>query len=127
MAQDRILTTHVGSLPRPQEVVDQLFAEDDGSLTDHATYARVMREAVATVVKRQVEAGVDVVSDVETSKISYATYIRHRLTGFKLGDMPRAVPSDLDDFPGNYSGSCCNSIDKAGYFMSCMSFRIYPS
>ena len=99
MAQDRILTTHAGSLPRPQEVVDQLFAEDDGSLTDHATYARVMREAVATVVKRQVEAGVDVVSDGETSKISYATYIRHRLTGFELGDMPRAVPSDLDDFP----------------------------
>ena len=79
--------------------MDQLFAEDDGSLTDHATYARVMREAVATVVKRQVEAGVDVVSDGETSKISYATYIRHRLTGFELGDMPRAVPSDLDDFP----------------------------
>ena len=99
MAQDRILTTHVGSLPRPQEVVDQLFAEDEGTLTDHATYARVMRQAVATVVKRQVDAGVDVVSDGETSKISYATYIRHRLTGFELGEMPRAVPKDLDDFP----------------------------
>ena len=99
MAQDRILTTHVGSLPRPQEVVDQLFAEDAGTLTDHATYARVMRQAVATVVKRQVDAGVDVVSDGETSKISYATYIRHRLTGFELGEMPRAVPKDLDDFP----------------------------
>ena len=99
MAQDRILTTHVGSLPRPQEVVDQLFAEDAGTLTDHATYARVMREAVATVVKRQVDVGVDVVSDGEMSKISYATYIRHRLTGFELGEMPRAVPRDLDDFP----------------------------
>ena len=99
MAQDRIFTTHVGSLPRPQEVVDQLFAEDEGTLTDHATYARVMRQAVATVVKRQVDAGVDVVSDGETSKISYATYIRHRLTGFELGEMPRAVPKDLDDFP----------------------------
>ena len=99
MAQDRILTTHVGSLPRPQEVVDQLFAEDAGTLTDHATYARVMREAVATVVKRQVDVGVDVVSDGEMSKISYATYIRHRLTGFELGEMPRAVPKDLDDFP----------------------------
>ena len=99
MAQDRILTTHVGSLPRPQEVVDQLFAEDAGTLTDHATYARVMREAVATVVKRQVDVGVDVVSDGEISKISYATYIRHRLTGFELGEMPRAVPKDLDDFP----------------------------
>ncbi len=99
MAQDRILTTHVGSLPRPQAVVDQLFAEDAGTLTDHATYARVMRDAVTTVVRRQVDAGVDVVSDGEMSKISYATYIRHRLTGFELGEMPRTVPRDLDDFP----------------------------
>jgi 5-methyltetrahydropteroyltriglutamate--homocysteine methyltransferase len=76
-----------------------LFAEDQGTLTDHETYARVMRESVAAVVKQQVDAGVDVVSDGETSKISYATYIRHRLDGFEIGDMPRAVPKDLDDFP----------------------------
>ncbi|MFN0161236.1 MAG: cobalamin-independent methionine synthase II family protein [Burkholderiales bacterium] len=99
MAASRILTTHVGSLPRPQEVVDQLFAEDQGTLTDRETYARVMRANVAAVVKKQVEAGVDVVSDGEMSKISYATYIRHRLTGFEIGEMPRAVPRDLDDFP----------------------------
>lgn len=99
MTTDRILTTHVGSLPRPQEVVDQLFAEDQGALLDRAVYARVMREAVASVVRKQVEAGVDVVSDGEMSKISYATYIRHRLTGFEIGEMPRAVPRDLDDFP----------------------------
>ncbi len=100
MAQNRILTTHVGSLPRPQEVVDQLFAEDQGTLTDRDGYARVMRDSVAAVVKKQVEAGVDVVSDGEMSKISYATYIRHRLNGFEIGEMPRAVPKDLDDFPG---------------------------
>ncbi|MBL8385050.1 MAG: cobalamin-independent methionine synthase II family protein [Burkholderiales bacterium] len=99
MAATRILTTHVGSLPRPQEVVDQLFAEDQGTLADRDTYARVMRANVAAVVKKQVEAGVDVVSDGEMSKISYATYIRHRLTGFEIGEMPRAVPRDLDDFP----------------------------
>lgn len=99
MSPSRILTTHVGSLPRPQEVVDQLFAEDQGTLTDRETYARVMRAGVAAVVKKQVEAGVDVVSDGEMSKISYATYIRHRLTGFEIGEMPRAVPRDLDDFP----------------------------
>ncbi len=100
MAQTRILTTHVGSLPRPQEVVDQLFAEDQGTLTDRDAYARVMRDSVAAVVNKQVEAGVDVVSDGEMSKISYATYIRHRLNGFEIGEMPRAVPKDLDDFPG---------------------------
>ncbi|MBL8380482.1 MAG: cobalamin-independent methionine synthase II family protein [Burkholderiales bacterium] len=99
MSPSRILTTHVGSLPRPQEVVDQLFAEDQGTLTDRETYARVMRAGVAAVVKKQVEVGVDVVSDGEMSKISYATYIRHRLTGFEIGEMPRAVPRDLDDFP----------------------------
>jgi 5-methyltetrahydropteroyltriglutamate--homocysteine methyltransferase len=99
MSENRILTTHVGSLPRPQEVVDQLFAEDQGTLTDQQTYARVMREAVATVVRKQVDMGVDVVSDGEMSKISYATYIRHRLNGFEIGEMPRAVPKDLDDFP----------------------------
>ena len=73
MAESRILTTHVGSLPRPQVVVDQLFAEDNGTLTDRAAYDQVMREAVAEVVRKQVESGVDVVSDGETSKISYAT------------------------------------------------------
>jgi len=96
---DRILTTHVGSLPRPQVVVDQLFAEDQGQSVDLARYARVMTDAVDDVVRKQVSAGIDVVSDGEMSKISYATYIRHRLTGFEIGEMPRATPLDLDDFP----------------------------
>lgn len=96
---DRILTTHVGSLPRPQHVVEQLFAQDAMQDHDHATFESVMKDAVRDVVARQVAARVDVVSDGETSKISYATYIRHRLTGFELGVLPRAVPRDLDDFP----------------------------
>lgn len=95
---DRILTTHVGSLPRPQEVVDLLFAQDRGEDYDAAQFDEVMRRAVADVVKRQAEAGIDIVSDGEMSKISYATYIRHRLTGFE-GDSPRPTPQDLDDFP----------------------------
>ena len=93
------LTTHVGSLPRPQRVVDQLFAQDAGTGYDPATFEAVMREEVHDVVRRQVESGIDVVSDGEMSKISYATYIRHRLTGFEIGVMPRATPKDLDDFP----------------------------
>lgn len=99
MAFDRIFTTHVGSLPRPQPVVDQVFAEDRGEPVDDGVYARVIGQAVADVVGRQVEAGVDLVSDGEMSKIGYATYIRHRLSGFEIGEVPRATPADLDAFP----------------------------
>jgi 5-methyltetrahydropteroyltriglutamate--homocysteine methyltransferase len=95
----RILTTHVGSLPRPERVVTQLFAQDSGLNHDPQEFERVMAAEVEAVVRRQVAAKVDVVSDGEMSKISYATYIRHRLTGFEIGEMPRAVPRDLDDFP----------------------------
>ncbi len=96
---DRILTTHVGSLPRPEHVVTQLFAQDSGLNYVERDFDAVMGAAVADVVAKQVASRVDVVSDGETSKISYATYIRHRLTGFEIGEMPRAVPRDLDDFP----------------------------
>ncbi len=95
----RILTTHVGSLPRPQPVVDLLFAQDRGEPYDPEAFAQTMRTAVSDAVARQVSAGVDVVSDGEMSKISYATYIRHRLTGFEIGEVPRATPKDLDDYP----------------------------
>ena len=96
---ERILTTHVGSLPRPQVVVDQLFAQDQGRDYDEAEFDRVMRRAVREAAEKQVRAGVDVISDGEMSKISYATYIRHRLTGFEIAEVPRATPKDLDDFP----------------------------
>ena len=96
---DRILTTHVGSMPRPQVVVDQLFAQDQGQAYDPAEFDQVMRQAVREVAAKQVAAGVDVISDGEMSKISYATYIRHRFTGFEIDEVPRATPKDLDDFP----------------------------
>ena len=95
---ERILTTHVGSLPRPQDVVDLLFAQDRGEPVDLARFDAVMERGVADAIGKQVESGVDIVSDGETSKISYATYIRHRLTGFE-GDSARPTPSDLDAFP----------------------------
>jgi 5-methyltetrahydropteroyltriglutamate--homocysteine methyltransferase len=98
LSTDRILTTHVGSLPRSQEVVDLLFAQDRGDPYDAMQFADAMRRGVEDVVRRQSEAGIDALSDGETSKISYATYIRHRLTGFE-GDSPRPTPQDLDDFP----------------------------
>ena len=95
----RILTTHVGSLPRPQDVVDQVWAEDKGEAVDRAEYERVIGAAVRQRVLDQVDAGVDFVSDGEMSKIGYATYIRHRLSGFEVGDVPRATPADLDAYP----------------------------
>jgi 5-methyltetrahydropteroyltriglutamate--homocysteine methyltransferase len=99
LSTERILTTHVGSLPRPQDVVDQLFAQDRGDAIDAAMFNATMRRAVADVVRQQADAGIDIVSDGEMSKISYATYIRHRLTGFATGVVPRATPRDLDEFP----------------------------
>ncbi|MGB0388980.1 MAG: cobalamin-independent methionine synthase II family protein [Ardenticatenaceae bacterium] len=99
LSTERILTTHVGSMPRPQGVVDMLFAQDQGKPYDQAQFDETMRKAVADIVGKQVNAGVDVVSDGEMSKISYATYIRHRFTGFGIGVVPRATPKDLDEFP----------------------------
>ena len=93
---DRILTTHVGSLPRSQEVTDVLFARENGE--PMAKGAKVIADAVKDVVRRQVEAGIDLVSDGEMSKISYATYIADRLAGFG-GDTPREPGLDLIEFP----------------------------
>ncbi len=93
-----LLATHVGSLPRSQAVVDFLFARERGEAYDIDAFDRCMIEAVSEVVRRQVEAGIDWVSDGETSKISYATYVKDRYTGFE-GDSPRNVPQDLKLFP----------------------------
>src|SRR5579862_2914604 len=98
LSTDRILTTHVGSLPRPQDVVDLIFAQDRGEPLDEAVFEKTVRRAVADVIRIQKELGIDIPSDGEQSKISYATYIRHRLTGFE-GDSQRPTPQDLDDFP----------------------------
>ena len=99
LSTDRILTTHVGSLPRSQAVCDLVFGKEAGTQVEDAGYKKTIAEAVAEVIGRQAEAGVDVVSDGEMSKISYATYIKDRLTGFE-GDSPRRIPADLETFPG---------------------------
>ena len=95
----KILTSHVGSLPRTQEVVDFIFARENGKMYDVNGFATCMSAACAETVRRQVEAGIDIVSDGETSKISYATYVKDRYTGFS-GDSPRNAPGDLKLFPG---------------------------
>ena len=96
---DRILTTHVGSLPRSQAVTEVLFAREREESRDSARDDAVITAAVAEVVRRQVEVGIDLVSDGEMSKISYATYIARRLSGFD-GDTPREPGQDLVEFPG---------------------------
>ena len=93
-----VRTTHTGSLPRTQTVVDMIFARERGEDYDRDAFDRTMREACSQTVRKQVEAGIDVVSDGETSKISYATYVKDRYTGFD-GDSPRNTPADLKLFP----------------------------
>ena len=79
---DRILTSHVGSLPRTQDVVDFIFAREREETFDQQGFDACMTAACAETVRRQVDAGIDIVSDGETSKISYATYVKDRYTGF---------------------------------------------
>lgn len=93
-----IKTTHVGSLPRTQDVVDFIFARENNEAYDEAAFDACMAAAVSETVRKQKEAGVDIVSDGETSKISYATYVKDRYTGFD-GDSPRNAPADLKQFP----------------------------
>ena len=93
-----IRTTHVGSLPRSQRAVDLIFARERGESFDRAVFESIMAEEVAATVERQVATGIDVVSDGETSKIGYATYVKDRYTGFG-GDSPRNAPADLKQFP----------------------------
>ena len=95
----RINTTHVGSLPRSQEVTDLLFAKEQGKSFDQAHFDETMTAHVDMLVGRQKQAGIDVVSDGETSKISYATYVKDRYSGFS-GDSPRNAPADLKQYPG---------------------------
>ena len=98
LSTDRILTTHVGSLPRPDALADMLLAKDGGDAVDEAEFAQTVRDAVSNIVSKQVSVGIDIVSDGEMSKIGYSTYIKDRCDGFS-GDSPRRPPADLERFP----------------------------
>ena len=95
----KILTTHVGSLPRTQRTVDFIFAKEKKQKFDQNLFDKAMKEGVMEVVEKQNKVGIDIVSDGETSKISYATYVKDRYDGFD-GDSPRNAPKDLKLFPG---------------------------
>ena len=97
-SQERILTTHVGSQPRPERLSELLLAKEFGTPYDQSEYETETQSAVLAAVRRQLEVGIDIVSDGEMSKIGYATYITDRCTGFS-GESPRNPPADLERFP----------------------------
>jgi len=114
---DRIRTTHVGSLPRPKDVSDMLFARERGESVDPAAFKSAVADAVTKVVAEQRKARVDIPSDGEMSKISYATYVSERLTGFS-GDSERRVPADLLDVP-NYMRRLAQAGGTPAYKRPC--------
>jgi 5-methyltetrahydropteroyltriglutamate--homocysteine methyltransferase len=95
---DRILTTHTGSLPRPSDLLSMMTAAEGGGATDAKPLQTRVRSAVAEVVRKQVQAGVDIVNDGEASKPSYSTYVKDRLTGFN-GEADVMAIADLADYP----------------------------
>ena len=95
---DRFLTTHTGSLPRPEDLIRMMYAKEEGVPVDAAALSQRVAAAVDEVVRKQAAAGVDVINDGEMSKPSYATYIKDRLSGFG-GTGNTFVYQDLADFP----------------------------
>jgi 5-methyltetrahydropteroyltriglutamate--homocysteine methyltransferase len=99
MSEGRFLTTHVGSLPRAEDLIALIFAREEGQSVDDAALAERIRVAVGDVVAAQARSGLDVINDGEQSKPSYATYIKDRLNGFG-GEGNSYVFADVEDFPG---------------------------
>ncbi len=95
---DKIKTTHVGSLPRSNELSDLLFKKDKKEKIDTNNFDEIVKRDVKKIVEKQINLGIDFISDGEMSKISYATYVKDRIEGFS-GESERKAPQDLDDFP----------------------------
>ena len=99
ISSGRILTTHTGSLPRPDDLLELLVARDRGQPYDQAAFDERLRVAVDYTVQKQIAAGIDIVNDGEMSKIGYGAYVKERLTGYDGEEAPRIHASDLDEFP----------------------------
>jgi 5-methyltetrahydropteroyltriglutamate--homocysteine methyltransferase len=96
---DRILTTHTGSLPRPPDLVELIRQSEAGELLDRSAFDQQVRTAVAEVVQKQVETGIDIINDGEVGKPGYSTYIKDRVTGFGGPSRVLTVQSEGRDFP----------------------------
>lgn len=94
---ERILTTHTGSLPRPDELVTLVYAKERGEDIDNAAFADRVRQVTSAVVRQQLECGIDVINDGEVSKVGYSTYVKDRLSGFEGEASPLPI-ADLQDF-----------------------------
>jgi len=119
---DRILTSHVGSLPRPPEVIELLRRHTRGEPYDAAELARIVALAVPQIVAQQVDAGIDIVSDGEVSKASYGTYIQERLSGFSEVDAG-VIPADRhlehEAFPEYYDKTRSGRGPRARRRLAC--------
>ena len=105
-SDDRILTTHVGSLPRPSGMAASLYAKDTGREHDRAALGREIKESVSDIVGKQVELGIDIVNDGEHSKFNFITYGRMRLGGLEPNPNPVEMMGKSRDslsFPATYS------------------------
>jgi len=113
----KIKTTHVGSLPRSKELSELLFKKDKKELFDKSQLDKIIEDNVNRIVKKQIDIGIDVISDGEMSKISYATYVKDRIQGFS-GESERKAPKDLDDFP-SYKEKIARSGGTPTYTRPC--------
>ena len=95
----RILTTHTGSLPRPADLVEMIQARENGEISDDASFNVRVKAAVAETVARQIEAGIDVVSDGEMGKPSFASYVKNRIAGFGGKNPEPRIFTDRAEFP----------------------------
>jgi 5-methyltetrahydropteroyltriglutamate--homocysteine methyltransferase len=114
LSVDRILTTHVGSLPRPDDLFDMMLARLDGNAVDEKAYAERVQRAVTASVKQQVDAGLDVVSDGEMGKPSFITYAAQRLGGLEKREGTRPSPfsntRETKDFPEYYQSAVAEQV-----------------
>ena len=117
MYMSKIKTTHVGSLPRSKELSELLFKKDKKELFDQSQLDKIIEDNVNKIVKKQIDIGIDVNSDGEMSKISYATYVKDRIQGFS-GESERKAPKDLDDFP-SYKEKIARSGGTPTYTRPC--------
>ena len=113
----KIKTTHVGSLPRSKFLSELLFKKDNDEIFDQSELEKIVEEDVNKIVKKQIDIGIDIISDGEMSKISYATYIKDRVHGFS-GESERKAPKDLDDFP-SYKEKIAKSGGTPTYTRPC--------
>src|SRR5258708_8797225 len=105
---DRILTTHVGSLPRPADLLDAVRAKEDGKPIDEKAHTARLREAVADVVRKQIDLGIDIVDDGAYGKPSFVSYVNERLGGFEFDrEGPRQSPWAGSPRPKSFPGFHC--------------------